>query len=360
MKKTLCKYCDTLLRIRPFTPGFEYTCPKCDGVVYRTGASVPVIVTLSLSTLIIFFIMINSTLLTTTVLDVKSRSILDTINILSEHNFPLSSAIVFITIIIIPVLIILLINLIIFGSKIGIKQNVLFKLISLYENTKLWNMTGVYLIGILISMIKLDELTTLDIEIGFWIHIIYIVTFYITIVLFNPNDIEKEIQEKKRDENAIYKTTLYLVLAVIFIIPSNVLPIMPSFKFGVEYSNTIFEGIQAFWKGKDYFVAFVIFFTSICIPALKIIGLFIMLLMAKYKIFQNYKKTMTIFYRITHSWGKYSMLDVFVVVIVSSFIQYNHLVRVEAGTAILPFTLVVFFTMMASNSFDIRLLWEKK
>ena len=85
-----------------------------------------------------------------------------------------------------------------------------------------------------------------------------------------------------------------------------------------------------------------------------------MLLMAKYNIFQNYRKTMTIFYRITHSWGKYSMLDVFVVVIVASFIQYNHLVRVEAGTAILPFTLVVFFTMMASNSFDIRLLWEKK
>lgn len=360
MKKILCKYCDILLRIRQFTPGFEYTCPKCNGIVYRSGASVPIIVTLSLSTLIIFFIMINSTLLTVTVLDVKSRSILDTIYILAEHHFPLSTAIVFITIIVIPILIIFLINLIIFGSKIGLKKDALFKLISLYENTKLWNMTGVYLIGILISMIKLDELTTLEIEIGFWIHVIYIVTFYVTIVLFNPDDITKDIQEKKKDENSIFKTSLYLVLAAIFIIPSNVLPIMPSFKFGVEYNNTIFGGIQEFWKGKDYFVASVIFFTSICIPALKIIGLFIMLLMAKYNIFQNYRKTMTIFYRITHSWGKYSMLDVFVVVIVASFIQYNHLVRVEAGTAILPFTLVVFFTMMASNSFDIRLLWEKK
>ena len=75
---------------------------------------------------------------------------------------------------------------------------------------------------------------------------------------------------------------------------------------------------------------------------------------------QNFKKAMTIFYRITDNWGKYSMLDVFVVVIISAFIQYDQLVRVETGTAIMPFTLVVFFTMMASKSFDVRLIWEKK
>jgi len=360
MQKISCKYCDTSLRIRKFTPGFEYSCPKCDALVYRSGASNPIIVIMSLSTLIIFFWMINSTILTVTVFDSKSRSILDSIIILSEHDFPLSTTILFITVIIIPILMILLINFIIFASKIGIARNSIKKAISFYDAIKEWNMTEVYLIGILISMIKLDELTQLEINAGLWINFLYIIMFYITVVFFNPHDISDITDVKEKDQNAILKSSIYLLLAIIFIIPSNVLPIMPSYKFGVEYNNTIFGGIHEFWMEKDYFVAFVIFFTSICIPLLKIVGVFVMILMAKYGVLQNYKKAMTIYYRVTDGWGKYSMLDVFVVVIVASFIQYNQLVRVEAGTAIMPFTLVVFFTMMASKSFDTRLIWEKK
>jgi len=114
------------------------------------------------------------------------------------------------------------------------------------------------------------------------------------------------------------------------------------------------------YEDKDYFIAGVIFFTSICIPLLKILSVFVMILMAKYGIFKKYKKIMTIYYRVNDAWGKYSMLDVFVVVIAASFVQFDQLVRIESGTAIMPFTLVVFFTMMASKSFDVRLIWEKK
>lgn len=360
MQKLSCKYCDTSLRIRKFTPGFEYTCPKCDGVVYRSGASIPIIVTMSLSTLVIFFWMINSTMLTVTVFDSKSRTVLDSIIILYEHNFPLSTAILFTTVIAIPIIMILLINFIIFGSKFGVSKKGLTRAISFYDTIKEWNMTEVYLIGVLISMIKLDELTKLETNIGLWINFLYIIMFYITVTFFNPHDIADTVDVKKKDPNSIFKASLYLFLAIIFIIPSNVLPIMPSYKFGVEYDNTIIAGVFQFIKDKDYFVAFVIFFTSFCIPLLKIIGVFVMILMAKYGVLLNYRKAMTVYYRVTDGWGKYSMLDVFVVVIVASFIQYNQLVRVETGTAIMPFTLVVFFTMMASKSFDTRLIWEKK
>jgi len=360
MQKISCKYCDTSLRIRKFTPGFEYSCPQCDGVVYRSGASIPIIVTLSLSTLVLFFWMITSTLLTVTILDSKSYSVIDTIVILSEHDFPVSTVILLITVIIIPVLMILLINFIIFSKKFGFSKVVTKKAISFYDGIKEWNMTEVYLVGVLISMIKLDELTQLSTNIGLWINFIYIIMFYITVTFFNPHDIADTLDIKKKDDNALFKSCVYLGLAMIFIIPANVLPIMPSYKFGVEYPNTIWGGIVELWKAKDYFVAFVIFFTSICIPVFKIVTVIIMILMAKYGVLKNLRKAMTIFYRFTDGWGKYSMLDVFVVVIIAAFIQYNQLVRVEAGTAIMPFTLVVFFTMMASKSFDVRLIWEKK
>ncbi len=360
MHKIPCKYCGTKLRIRKFTAGFEYTCPKCNGVVYRSGASSASVVIMSLSTLAIFFWMITSDFLSVTLIDTKSRSILDSISILYQHDYPLSSAILLLTIIIIPIAMIFLINFIIFGRKIGVSHTILYKSIKLYDAIKDWNMAEVYLIGIFISMIKLQELTTMKINLIFWVNIIYIIMFYLSIMWFNPHDILDTIDTKPKVENSILKSSIYLILALIFLVPSNILPIMPTYQFGVEYNNTIYEGIKALWEDKDYFIAFIIFFTSICIPVLKITSVFMMMLMVKYDLFKNYKKAMTIYYRINVAWGKYSMLDVFVVVIAASFVQFNHLVSIESGTAIMPFTLVVFFTMMASKSFDIRLIWEKE
>ncbi|MGB5867905.1 MAG: paraquat-inducible protein A [Arcobacteraceae bacterium] len=360
MHKIPCKYCDTTLRVRKFTSGFEYICPNCSGLVYRSGASSASIVIMSLSTLVIFFWMITSDVLTVTLLNTKSRSILDSIEILYQNNYPVSSAILFMTVVLIPILMIFLINIIIFGNKLKIPHFILKKAISIYEELKDWNMAEVYMVGILISMIKLEELTTMHINFGFWIILVYVIMFYLTLMWFNPHDILETVKITKKDKNSIFKSTLYLVLALIFIIPSNVLPIMPTYKFGVEYNNTIWGGIVALWEDKDYFIASVIFFTSICIPLLKILSVFVMILMAKYNILEKYKKIMTIYYRVNDGWGKYSMLDVFVVVIAASFVQFDQLVRIESGTAIMPFTLVVFFTMMASKSFDVRLIWEKK
>jgi len=359
MHQIPCKYCNTKLRIRKFTSGFEYTCPTCRGVVYRGGASATSIIIMSLSTLVIFFWMITSDVLTVTLISTKSRSILDSIEILYYDDYKVSAAILFITVIFIPIFMISLINLIIFGKKLHIPLHILKKAVSLYKELKDWNMAEVYMVGIVISMVKLEELTTMHINLGFWVVCIYVVMFYLILMWFNPYDILETVEINKQDENAMFKSIIYLVLALIFVIPANVLPIMPTYQFGVEYNNTIWGGIVILWEEKDYFIASIIFFTSICIPLLKISSVFIMIFMAKYGILQNYKKAMTIYYRVNDGWGKYSMLDVFVVVIAASFVQFDQLVRIESGTAIMPFTLVVFFTMMASKSFDIRLIWEK-
>jgi len=360
MSKISCKYCTTSLRIRKFTPGFEYICPNCNGVVYRSGASNLALFLISFSTLIIFYWMITSDMLSVTLVGTKSRSILDSIVILYQDHYPAASSILLITVVLIPIMMIFLINLIIFGKKLKIPKHILDASIKIYDAIKYWNMAEVYLVGILISMVKLEELTTMEINLGFWITLIYVIMFYLTLMWFNPHEIIDTVYIKEKDENALLKSGVYILLALIFIIPANLLPIMPTYKFGVEYNNTIFGGIQALWKDKDYFLALVIFFTTICIPLLKILSVLVMVAMAKYGILQKYKKAMTIYYRVNDAWGKYSMLDVFVVVIAASFVQFDQLVRIESGSAIIPFTLVVFFTMMASKSFDIRLIWEKK
>jgi paraquat-inducible protein A len=233
-------------------------------------------------------------------------------------------------------------------------------MVGTYNLIKEWNMVDVYFIGVLISLIKFEELTTLRFDSGFIYIVIFIAMFYLTTNLFNAKDVILDYSPKKYDKNSLMKSSLFIFLAIIFVIPAFLLPIIPTFKFSVAYMNTLFDGIISFYKDGDYFISFVILFTSIIIPLVKISGVVIMIIMAKYNVLKRYAKLMTSYYNLTDGIGKYSMLDVYVVVVSGSFMQFDQLLRIESGAAVLPFTLVVVFTMMASKAFDTRLLWENK
>ena len=52
------------------------------------------------------------------------------------------------------------------------------------------------------------------------------------------------------------------------------------------------------------------------------------------------------------------MIDVFVVAILSSLIQLNGLMVITPGIAVMAFAGVVITTMLATMSFDTRLIWD--
>lgn len=359
MKRVRCRYCDRFVKLENIQKGYEYHCPNCESLIYRPGESPKIIAVISLSTLIVFFWAVNLPLLSVYVLDDNQVSIIQSLDFLFQTDV-FSGVILSITIIVIPVFMILLTLLIIFHKFFRISLSFLKNLIGLYIYIKEWNMIEVYFVGLLISMVKLVELSDMTILLGFWVNMFYVLLLYLSLVLFNPYDILHIHKRKPIDNNSLKKTLIFLILAIIFILPANLLPIMPTFKYSVEYPNTIFDGIKAFYDEGDLFVSGVVFFTSMCIPLIKIIGIIVMMFMVKYNIFLNHKKFATKFYIVADTLGKYSMLDVYVVVLASAFIQYDDLVRIEIGEAIIPFTFVVFFTMIASKNFDTRLLWKRR
>ena len=54
------------------------------------------------------------------------------------------------------------------------------------------------------------------------------------------------------------------------------------------------------------------------------------------------------------------MIDVFVVIFMTSAVTFTGLLTVQPGVAIVVFSLVVLVTMFAAHSFDERLIWDKK
>jgi paraquat-inducible protein A len=167
-------------------------------------------------------------------------------------------------------------------------------------------------------------------------------------------------KKQKSASKSLNRSMLYIVLALIFLVPANLLPIMPIYKYAVYYPNTLLDGVISFYNEGDYFVSGVILISSIILPFVKLFGLTFMIIMVKYNLLLSKRKFFIKYYIAINSISKYSMIDVYVVVLASSYIQYDDLIRIEVGEAFIPFTLVVFFTVLANKNFDTKLLWKEK
>jgi paraquat-inducible protein A len=127
----------------------------------------------------------------------------------------------------------------------------------------------------------------------------------------------------------------------------------------MPYVNTIWDGVVGFYDKGEYFLAFIVWFASIFIPIFKILALIWLLIMAKMGK-NRFSYFSTKLYKIIEFIGKYSMLDIFVVTIMTGFLQFGNLIHVEAGGAVIPFAFVIIFTMLATQNFDTKLLWDEK
>lgn len=163
---------------------------------------------------------------------------------------------------------------------------------------------------------------------------------------------------KQRDEYSLTKTLCFTLIALIFLFPANILPMMEVTTLGVVESSTILDGIVYFVQTKSYMIAFVIFTASIIVPIFKLVILMYLLYTTKYnKIYLA--KNATKYYRIINFIGKWSMIDIFVVALMIVMVQFGNLSNISAGNAAVAFAIVVVSTMLATQSFDTRLLWDK-
>jgi paraquat-inducible protein A len=64
-------------------------------------------------------------------------------------------------------------------------------------------------------------------------------------------------------------------------------------------------------------------------------------------------------YRMIEFVGRWSMLDVYVVTLLVALVQWQSLAVIHAEPGALAFGAVVVLTMLASQSFDPRLIWDR-
>ncbi|MDX8409391.1 MAG: paraquat-inducible protein A [Mariprofundales bacterium] len=160
-----------------------------------------------------------------------------------------------------------------------------------------------------------------------------------------------------RKPNSIHRTWALLFSAILLLIPANAYPVMTVIQLGQGEPSTILGGVTHLAAAGMWGLAFIIFFASVVVPGLKLIALSWILRSIQHKSAQR-PVDRTRLYRLAEAVGAWSMVDIFVVALLSALVQMGQLATIEANIGALFFAAVVVSTMIAAESFDSRLIWD--
>ncbi|NMX57405.1 paraquat-inducible protein A [Pseudomonas sp. OE 28.3] len=161
----------------------------------------------------------------------------------------------------------------------------------------------------------------------------------------------------RRKLHSLTRTWAYMLTALAFYIPANLLPVMNTTLLGSGADSTIMSGVLEFWQHGAWDIALIIFIASIAVPGIKFLSLTLLLVTVQRNSLWARKERSKLF-RFVELIGYWSMLDVIVVALVAALVKFQALGTIEPRLGILFFGLVVVFTMLAAMSFDPRLIWE--
>ena len=127
--------------------------------------------------------------------------------------------------------------------------------------------------------------------------------------------------------------------------------------FGTDTNNTILGGVFYFWQTGSWALAIIVFAASIVVPATKLVVLAMLLVTSRGgSTWRPFDRTRL--YRLTTYIGRWSMVDIYIGAISVALVQLQPFASIVPGPGAIYFGSVVILTMLASESFDPRLIWD--
>jgi paraquat-inducible protein A len=398
---TACDICDWINPIPPMRAGFRLRCARCGDIVYTHYSRLALQLWLnSLCALLMFILSFCFDFLG---FEAKGTSrvitLADCIINLSMEHFQLLGVIITLALVVFPLLYLCTVMLLLFKIRRQSRLSVrLYGFVHLLERLKPWLMVDVFLLGGLVSLIKLQSLASIELGYSFWAFCCFTLLLIRVAQLVDKRWFWNQLRGKGTDvdhtggtarskemigcsrcgslvhnrdkscsrcghvvhsrrSNSVSKTCALLIAACILYLPANIYPIMVTSFLGQQEPATIVGGIILLWGMHSYPIAIIILVASVIVPLAKILSLFWLCWQAKFNTEVSVERKQMV-YHVTEFVGKWSMVDVFVVAILAALVQLGTLMNIIPGQAALSFSCVVILTMLAAFSFDPRLIWD--
>ncbi|WP_240722727.1 paraquat-inducible protein A [Poseidonocella sp. HB161398] len=161
-----------------------------------------------------------------------------------------------------------------------------------------------------------------------------------------------------RSHDSLQRVWAWWCAGIIAYIPANLFPMMKTDMLGSEMASTILGGVVELVQHHAYFVAFVVFFASICIPLAKFMAIAWIAVAIRRPRGSVSAHQLHRVHDVVEFIGRWSMIDVFVVAILSALVQFSVVVSIHPGIAAVSFAASVGFTMLSAQALDPRLIYD--
>ena len=398
----LCSRCDLLVALPELDDGHKATCPRCGTVLasqWFAPRKRPTIYALSALFMLLLanlFPFVNMS-----VAGINSQVTLQQIpNVLFNEDYSSLGTFFLLFVQIVPALLLVIILLLVNHVRLPlvIKKSmarVLFQL-------KSWGMAEIFLAGVLVSFVKLMAYGNIGVGSSFipWclFCVLQLLTFQYVDRRWLWNDIQPlpvlsqplivgktglkqglrsctcctailpadmlecprcQGRGHARRKNSLQWTLALLVTSIMLYFPANILPVMVTDFLGSKFASTILAGVILLWNEGSYPVAMVIFMASIMVPTLKMIAIGWLCWDARQPQKKDRERMHSI-YEVVEFVGRWSMIDVFVISVLSALVRMGGVMNIHPDIGALMFALVVILTMLSAANFDPRLSWDNR
>jgi paraquat-inducible protein A len=160
-----------------------------------------------------------------------------------------------------------------------------------------------------------------------------------------------------RKPHSIERTWALLIASVILYFPAMMLPVMRTGTLFDTENHTILGGVVDLWNSGSWDLSIIVFVASVVVPILKMLTLGLLAITAQKRSSWRQRQRARL-YRLLEAVGHWSMLDIFVVALLVTLVQFGNLAQTRPEPGIIAFGAVVVLTMLASAGFDPRLIWD--
>ncbi|WJG08062.1 paraquat-inducible protein A [Aliiglaciecola sp. LCG003] len=359
-----CHECDNKVALPFLSNRQTATCPRCGFVLTRFNQhSVQSIIAFSIAALIFLGLSLPFNFLGFSANgQEQSIGIISGIQVLIEEGDIVLAILQMLSIVVIPAMVLIGILLVVCPLQLGLSWPFSKRILTLVFSIIPWSMAEIFLIGVLVSLVKVSSLADISLGMSFYAYIGFTLCLIAAILYMDKHQLYLAVAKRPHQPAKLHKseslqrTWALLCTSILFYIPANTLPIMHTYLLGTDEPSTILGGVILLWQSGSYPIAIVIFIASVIVP----VGKLLILIWLNYTVQKgkDSRHSERIFwYRVTEFIGRWSMIDIFVVAILVSLIQLGNTMSVYPGPAALAFCGVVVLTMLAAMTFDTRLIW---
>ncbi len=394
-----CPGCGLLQTVPALSPGMSAQCARCPTILRRVSAHrLDHIIALTAAALVLLVVMCTSALMSVQTLGI--RHVADLFSgpqeLVRQEMAPLAAVVLFVTVLAPLVRLVGTLYVLVRAHEPHPPRH-LRRVFALCERLRPWSMIDVFVLGVFVAYAKLGGLVEIGLRAGVYALFALTVVFVWVDAALDREKVWERLDHGDRPDaipghgagavgcetcglvslpqpedprcprcsgmlhprrpNSVARTWALVIAAAILYIPANYYPVLTVVQLGARMPSTILGGVEELIQTREYPLAALVFFASILVPVLKLVGLSVMLT-ATQTGHVGWLRDRTRLYHIVRFIGRWSMIDIFMESLLGALVTFGAAITIQPGVGALAFCAVVVLTMFAAETFDPRLMWD--